>query len=189
MMTQSGTRHDPVSNVDNIIVIARSARLILRIPTLQDIAPELELVKSTRGRFFNFPLPEVHVRTALVSYLDHWGKRGFGACTIECADTGAYLGGVGVRHPDPADEPKLMWHLAEAAEGRGIAYEAMTLLLPLVWEWTGYDSAVAEISPDNDRSIKLARRFGAQHDGHVTLPSHGHCEIWRFRPSTSKNVT
>ena len=86
---------------------------------------------------------------------------------------------VGLFYPEGWPEPEIAWTVFDGAEGRGIAFESATAARDHAYTALGWTTAVSLIAPDNPRSIALARRLGAVHDGDYPHPDHGTLQIYR----------
>jgi ribosomal-protein-alanine N-acetyltransferase len=76
-------------------------------------------------------------------------------------------------------EPEIAWSVFEPAEGRGIALEAALAARGYVYDVLGWPTVISCTTPDNDRSIALARRMGAERDGSFVSSAFGELLIWR----------
>ena len=92
------------------------------------------------------------------------------------------LGVVGLLYPEDWPEPEIAWSMFGDGEGRGYAYEAALAARRYAYETVGFDTIMSLISPTNERSLALARRLGATHDGDYAHPVYGTMQIWRHAP-------
>lgn len=100
----------------------------------------------------------------LLRSIGQWTLFGYGAWIVRDRETGALLGEVGLIEARRAIEPPLRvpevgWTIIPAAHGRGVAREAMNVVLA----WAD-DQRIMEtcciIDPQNQPSIRLAERLG-----------------------------
>ena len=111
----------------------------------------------------------------------HWHLRGYGYFTIEMKDTGKPAGISGIWNPEGWPEPELAWSVFANAEGRGVAFEAVSAARRWAYETLGWTTAISLIATSNLRSARLAERLGAKNTGQpFGDPDSGKpVEIWR----------
>ncbi len=86
---------------------------------------------------------------------------------IASASTGELLGDCGVHVP--ANEPRsaeVGITLASAAQGRGLAREALRALLAILFGTLGKHRVFCSVDPRNLRSVALLRRMGFRQEAH-----------------------
>jgi RimJ/RimL family protein N-acetyltransferase len=110
-----------------------------------------------------------------------WVLFGFGAWAIEERSSGAYAGQTGLNFPVRYPERELGWVLFEGFEGKGYASEAALLTRAFAFETLGWTECVSYIDPDNQRSIRLAERLGAERDNKAATPGGEACLVYRHR--------
>ena len=76
------------------------------------------------------------------------------------------------------DEPELGWAVMADAEGKGIAFEAVTAARTYVATHQGMTGVMSYIAHANDRSRTLALRLGASYEREGGLLGKT-CEVWR----------
>ena len=95
-----------------------------------------------------------------------WALLGYGYWVVERREDGAYLGQVGFadfkREMSPSIEniPEMGWIMAQQAQGRGYATEAVLAALAWADEALGGGEIVAIISHENAASIRIAEKGG-----------------------------
>lgn len=94
-------------------------------------------------------------------------------------DTGEALGVVGVLYPEGWPEPEIAWSVFDAAEGRGVAYEAAMAARQYVYDTLGWPSIISCVAPENTRSVALAKRMGCNPEGTFEHDPYGTLHIWR----------
>jgi len=67
--------------------------------------------------------------------------------------------------------------LGRAWWGRGLAHEALGLLLGFAFETLGLHRIEADVDPDNDRCLRLLDRLGFRREGHLRERWHHMGEI------------
>lgn len=113
-----------------------------------------------------------HVQSAedvwsrLLRYAGHWAMLGFGYWLVEDRSSGKFVGEVGFadfnRAIDPPfnGAPEMGWALSPAAQGKGMASEAVAAAT--AWGDSRFGSArtVCLIAPENTPSIRVAEKAG-----------------------------
>ncbi len=167
-MTSSGFSQAPVIETE---------RLILRGQTEADLDAVCELWSNPA--VFRFiggqPRPREEVWRRLLANAGSWALLGLGSWGIVRKSDGAYLGAAGLLEAKRAMEPPFAagtveagWSLSPAAQGQGLAFEAMRA----VADWSNAHlpqrRLVCMISPDNAPSLRLAERLGFIEYGRTT---------------------
>jgi RimJ/RimL family protein N-acetyltransferase len=101
----------------------------------------------------------------LLRYIGHWQLMGYGYWAVREKTSGKYIGDIGFadfqRTMTPTlDAPEMGWALASAAHGKGYATEALKAALDWASENFTERHAVCIISPENQPSLKLAKKVG-----------------------------
>ncbi|WP_279044966.1 GNAT family N-acetyltransferase [Cedecea davisae] len=149
-------------------------RLILRHFTLDDY-PALvacwsdpEMVKFIGG---GKPQDKEMSWGRLLRYIGHWQALGYGYWALFEKQSGHFVGAFGFQNAQrdltPALEyPEAGWTLIPAAHGKGYAVKALEAVLG--WADECFDVPVCcIIDDDNQRSIRLAERFGFRFQHYV----------------------
>lgn len=154
-------------------------RLVLRAPRAEDFEAYAAFRASERSRIIGGPFTRAQAFEQMAALVGHWHLRGFGRWMVADKATGEALGVVGLFHPDNWPEPEIAWSVFDAAEGRGIAFEAATAARDYAYRTLGWRTAISLIAPENERSIALARRLGAVRDGTHPHEHFGSLDIYR----------
>ena len=145
--------------------VLQTARLRLRLPTLDDIPESYRFWSSDRSRLMGGPWSMDTLRAETRGLLDQWQKHGFSLFTVTRPDDDTGIGGIGPFFPDTHPEPELGWSLWHAAdEGQGLALEAATAARDWFFATSGRTTAVSHTDPANTRSHRLCDRMGATVD-------------------------
>ena len=160
------------------IPVIETKRLRLRAPELRDFAPYAAFRASDRSQYIGGPNTRIQAWTMFTSLIGQWVLRGHGRWVIADRKTDDALGTVGLFHPDGWPEPELAWSVFEAAEGRGIAYEAAQTARRYVYDVLKWTRLVSMIGGENARSEALARRLGCAPAGTFEFPSFGEMTVW-----------
>jgi RimJ/RimL family protein N-acetyltransferase len=111
----------------------------------------------------------------LMRYMGHWPMLGFGYWAVVEAETGLYVGDVGLADfkrglgPDFDGVPEAGWVLAPEAFGKGYATEAMTAILAWYEQNFGPQRSVCMIESAHLASIHVAEKLGYRPFRDVTL--------------------
>lgn len=149
--------------------VLTTARLIMRGHALADLAGSAAMwadpavVRHITGK----PSTPEESWSRLLRYGGLWTLLGFGYWLVEERGSGAFVGEVGFgdfrRDLEPSFDgaPEAGWVLAAGAQRRGYATEALQAAL----RWADVHlgdrrRTVCMVAPDNDLSLRLARRCG-----------------------------
>lgn len=143
-------------------------RLLLRPHRLDDLDAAAAIYGDPSVMRFigGVALSREDVWHRLLRYAGHWALLGFGLWAIEELGTGRFVGEAGFADfhrglgPRFDGYPEAAWLLAEGAQGRGFALEAMTAATAWLDRHHPAGRAVCMINPDNSSSLRLAARLG-----------------------------
>ena len=153
-------------------------RLILRAPRGDDLPRLTAFFASRRSHMVGGPRDAAETFTSLTGRLGHWALRGFGLWHLTEKASGNFIGWTGMIDPPGWDEPELGWTLLADAEGKGLAFEAVTAARSHAARHFGLNRVISYIAHTNTRSRKLATRLGATFERDGTLLGKA-CQIWR----------
>lgn len=165
-----------------MIPTLETQRLILRAPVEADFDVEEAFWQSDRSKFVGGPTDREQGWRGFAMLLGHWYFRGYGYWAVEEKETGAYCGRVGLWNPEGWPEPEIGWTLMEAAEGRGIAYEAAVEVRKYAYDVLDWATAISCVDPQNTRSAALAKKLGATYDYDFQHVRFGTMQVWRHLP-------
>lgn len=162
-----------------MIPTLETQRLVLRAMIPEDFEPFAAFYATEASRFVGGPDERHAVWRRMAAYAGCWSLRGFGKFVIEDRATGRVAGLVGPWYPEGWPEPEISWTVLPEFEGRGYATEGAARSLAWAYDELGWTTAVSAIAPDNRRSVRLATRLGAHHEGAVEVKPYGMLDIWR----------
>jgi ribosomal-protein-alanine N-acetyltransferase len=115
-----------------------------------------------------FSLAETH--ELLLHYLEDAKKHPFSICALVDKGNGEMIGYCGLEwHTlDGKELPELVFCLAHEFWGSGLAFEAASAILDTLRQM-GIKPLISLIKEDNERSISLAKRLGAKHEGKMRI--------------------
>ena len=127
-------------------------RLTLRAHQERDLQAIVDFYASDRSRMVGGPRNGADCWRMLATRLGHWALKGYGMWHLTEKSSGEFIGWAGIIDAPEWDEPELGWSLLEAAEGKGMAFEAATAARRYAAEHFGLDGIMSYIAHANDRS-------------------------------------
>jgi RimJ/RimL family protein N-acetyltransferase len=147
----------------------RTARLELRQWREGDLAPFAALNADPETmRFFPSALTRAESDSLATGAQLQIAERGWGLWAVEVADSGRFIGFVGLAEPrfeahfTPAVE--VGWRLARDAWGHGYATEGGRAALAFAFDELGLEEVVSFTAVVNERSRKVMERLGMTRD-------------------------
>ena len=134
---------------------------------------------SDRAAHVGGPNSRTQAFDKLGEIIGHWHLRGYGRWMVADKTTDEPLGVVGPFFPDDWPEPEIAWSVFEAAEGRGVAYEASLAARTFAYATLGWTTAISCTEPDNVRSQALAIRLGAVREDDFTTVDGLELQVYR----------
>ncbi|MEO0328015.1 MAG: GNAT family N-acetyltransferase [Pseudomonadota bacterium] len=104
-------------------------------------------------------LPDAwHAFTAMVG---EWALNDYGCFAVSEIGSPQPAGYAGIWYPPDISEPELMWGLFDGFEGKGFATEAAEAVKVWAREVLKWQPLMSFIHPENEASIAVAKRLGA----------------------------
>ena len=162
-----------------------SERLTLRAFRADDIDAwaTMEADPDVRRYRGNNPRTREQAWSAMETNLGQWALRGYGVFALEQRADSSFVGIAGVLHPAEWPEPELAYSLDRPFWGRGLAVEAAVAAREWAFRQHGFARLASFILPDNIRSIRVAERLGAEHEGMAEIRGF-QVQWWVHRPPT-----
>ena len=143
-------------------------RLILRGHHPKDFTAACDMWGSSVVVQYIGAVPSTPQQTwsRMLAYTGHWSFHGFGYWAIEEKSSGAFIGELGFADFRRSISlalspfPEMGWALVPTFQGQGYAYEALAAALQWGEEHISFSKTYALISPEHERSLKLADKFG-----------------------------
>lgn len=157
-----------LTGAHNEIPVLETERLRLRGHRLEDFKECLALWGDPQVTRYigGKPLTGEEVWARLLRYAGHWAMLGYGYWLIEDKASGRFIGEMGFADfkrdisPSFAGIPEIGWVLAPAAQGRGLATEALHAAVTWGDQTFGGKTTGCLINPDNVASIRVAEKGG-----------------------------
>jgi RimJ/RimL family protein N-acetyltransferase len=146
-----------------------TARLLLRPHTIDDFSDYATMWSDEAVVRFISGVPSTREQTwaRMLRVAGMWYYMGFGFLAIEEKQSGRFIGEAGFldmkrdMHPVSTEGTlETGWGLMSFAQGRGYASEALTALIAWAEERFPSKPMTCIIHPENDRSLRLARKLG-----------------------------
>jgi RimJ/RimL family protein N-acetyltransferase len=138
-------------------------RTRLRAMRIEDFPAWAEILCSDRARWMDGPYTRDTAFVEFEATAGAWPLRGHGGWTVEDRATGEVLGFVCL-NMEPSDrETELGFFFREAAEGRGVAFEAASAARDWAWSMACRRSS-ATWDPENLQLRPMAERLGARRE-------------------------
>lgn len=156
------------------MIVAETARLVLRRLTAADAAFVLELVNEPSWlRYIGDR--NVHSLDEAVGYLARgplasYEANGFGLYLVEVKESGEPAGMCGLIRRDTLPHPDIGFAFSPRCWGRGYAHEAAAAVMEHGRAELGLSPILAIVNPDNERSIALLGKLGMRPQGAMRLP-------------------
>lgn len=161
-------------------------RLILREFRRGDFAAVYELWSDPRTtRLMGMqPMNEEDAWAKFLRSFGSWEVNGFGFWAAEEKASGRFVGELGFLNAKrmiepPLPVPEMGWSFSPSVHGRGYATEAVAAALPWGESHFGRVRFSAIIAPENEPSLKLARKFGFAEVAHTTYKDHPTIVLYR----------
>ena len=143
-------------------------RLLLRQFTPADLADLYAILSDpevVRYVGTGEPASLAEAEAALLSFGRHWERHGFGRWAATEKDTGRLVGYGGLRML--IDTPEVVYHLAKAHWGRGLATEMARASLQYGFGERGFERIVAIAMIENRASIHVMEKIGMAYEGYA----------------------
>jgi len=156
-------------------------RLVMHPPSVSDFDDFAALVGDpTAMAFIGGPQPRTVAWRTFTQNAGHWAIYGFGFFLMRERVGGRLVGRAGTHRPEGWPGTEVGWALHGHAQGKGYATEAASAAIDYAVETLGWTEVIHCIDAENEPSMAVARRLGAQVLREALLPepySHA-CVVW-----------
>ena len=157
-------------------------RLILRVPTLDDLARWAELAADPQAsHFIGGTQPRPVVWRMILQMIGAWHVTGISMFSVIEKRRDTWIGRVGPWQPLEWPGTEVGWGLHPDAWGKGYALEAAIASVDYAVESLGWTEIIHCINPGNTPSEAVARRLGARILRQARLPApfeHEVVNVW-----------
>ncbi|MBR0662371.1 GNAT family N-acetyltransferase [Neoroseomonas oryzicola] len=157
-------------------MIIETARLRLRpfveadIPAYAAIRADPEVMRHMPGGMARATVADADAARLVPDFAADWPRFGYGPWAVEDRATGVLLGHGGLRAlPDHGNETEILYMLARAAWGRGLASEIAAAARDLAFGSLGLASVVGYAAPANFASRRVLEKTGLAFVGEVVI--------------------
>lgn len=165
--------------------IVETSRLRLREMTLRDTDfVETMLAHADVSRWYGRRFTRVDAEAWVEKALTRYRNDGHGLWLVTDRDTGEPVGQVGVVMQEVEGErhAELGWLLHRPFWGRGYATEAAGACRAAAFGRWQYDHVISLIRPENEASVRVARRLGLHEARRVQFHGWEHAMFWQAAP-------
>jgi RimJ/RimL family protein N-acetyltransferase len=157
---------------ENGDVELRTARLILRPPRLEDLAPWAAMMADEDvARHIGGVKPPSLVWRGLMCMAGAWHLVGYAMFSVIERSSGRWIGRLGPWSPHGWPGTEIGWAIVRECWGRGYATEGAIAAADWAFERVGWAEMIHVIAPDNAASQAVARKLGSRNRGPGKLPA------------------
>jgi ribosomal-protein-alanine N-acetyltransferase len=127
--------------------------------------PEVTCFLPSRG----VPISRENAEKSLKSFIEHWQQRRYGVWAILENDSSQMIGYCGLRYLDEIDETEVLYGLAKAYWGRGIATQAAQAAVSYGFNVAHLDKIIAMALPNNLASRRVVEKAGLQYEKQIHI--------------------
>lgn len=127
--------------------------------------PEVTRFLPSRG----VPISRERTEKALVSFFEHWEKRGYGIWAIIENTSSEMVGYCGLRYLDELGEAEVLYGLTTAYWGRGIATQATKASISYGFNVANLNRVIVLLLPDNQASRRVIEKAGLHYEKQVHI--------------------
>jgi RimJ/RimL family protein N-acetyltransferase len=157
------------NRVTNIQI--ETARLLLRLPCLEDLDPWAEMmVDYESAKFIGGVMPRSVTWRALMTMIGSWQAHGFGMFSVIEKSSGRWVGRLGPWMPEGWPGTEIGWAICRDCWGKGYAPEGAIAATDWAFDNLGWTNVIHSIDPANVASQQVARKLGSRNLGPGKLP-------------------
>jgi len=127
--------------------------------------PEVTRFLPNRG----VPISRENTEKSLKSFLEHWQQREYGIWVIVENGSSRIVGYCGLRYLDEMNEVEVLYGLAQAYWGRGLATQAAKAAVSYGFKVANLDKLIAMALPDNLASRRVIEKAGLQYEKQIHM--------------------
>ncbi|MCB8881829.1 GNAT family N-acetyltransferase [Acidisoma cellulosilytica] len=143
----------------------RTSRLRLRFWEARDAAPfAAQNADEETMRFLGGPMTRAQSDAYIIGTREQWSRDGFGKWVVELAETGEFVGALGLQRmrfdADFTPAVEIAWRMTRSFWGLGYATEAARAAVAFGFETLKLDEILALTVPQNLASRAVMERLG-----------------------------
>lgn len=127
--------------------------------------PEVTRFLPSRG----VPIAREKAEKSLQAFMQHWQQRGYGVWAIVENGSSQMVGYCGLRYLDELNEVEILYGLAKAYWGRGIATQAALAAVTYGFNVAQIDKLIALALPENIASRRVIEKAGLQYEKPIEI--------------------
>lgn len=127
--------------------------------------PKVTRFLPSRG----IPIPRERVEQSLTSFIDHWKNRSYGVWAIVEDVSSKMIGYCGLRYLNELNEVEVLYGLAKAYWGKGIATQAALAAIAYGFNVANLDRIIAMALPDNQASRRVIEKAGLKYEKQIHI--------------------
>ncbi|MDJ0592939.1 MAG: GNAT family N-acetyltransferase [Pleurocapsa sp. MO_226.B13] len=153
-----------VLEVDNFIMRPLQT---LDLDALAAIWADSEVTRFLPSR--GVPISRDNTEKSLKYFVKHWQQRGYGIWAIIDNYSSQMIGYCGLRYLDELDEVEVLYGLAKAYWGRGIATKAASAAIVYGFNVANLNKVIAMALPDNLASRRVIEKAGLEYQKKIQI--------------------
>lgn len=115
------------------------------------------------------PIPRERAEKSLTSFIEHWKNRSYGVWAIVEGVSSQMIGYCGLRYLDELNEVEVLYGLAKAYWGKGIATRSAKAAIAYGFNVANLDRIIAMALPDNQASRRVIEKAGLRYEKPVHM--------------------
>lgn len=127
--------------------------------------PEVTQFLPSRGA----PILREAVEKSLTTFIEHWKERNYGIWGILEDVSSPIIGYCGLRYLDELKEIEVLYGLAKAHWGKGIATQATKAAIAYGFNVANLDRIIAMALPENQASIRVIEKAGLKYEKQIHI--------------------
>jgi putative AdoMet-dependent methyltransferase len=127
--------------------------------------PEVTRFLPSQGN----PISRENSEKALRAFIEHWQQQGYGIWAIVESRSSQMVGYCGLRYLEEFNEVEVLYGLAKAYWGRGIATQAAKAAVAYGFNVSHLDKLIAMALPDNLASRRVIEKAGLQYEKRIHI--------------------
>lgn len=149
-----------------------TARLILRLPAIQDLDPWADMMTDEiAAKFIGGVAARSVTWRQLMTMIGAWHATGIGMFSVIEKSSGRWVGRLGPWRPDGWPGTEVGWAIVRDCWGRGYATEGAIAATDWAFDNLGWTDVIHSIHPENIASQAVAKKLGSRNRGRGRLPA------------------